>query len=61
MHFFFVGRGMKIVGFEIHPAEPFGQHAPDGGFARPCHSHHEKNHELPVVDAAPEVQRSAEK
>ena len=52
MHLFFVRCGMKIVRFQIHPAEPIGEHPPDRALSRSCYAHHEKNHfSLPPVGA----------
>src|SRR5215469_13549131 len=44
MHLGFVPRRVKIVGFQKHPAQTRSERSRDGGFARACHSHYQKDH-----------------
>src|SRR6516162_2982964 len=44
MHLCFVPWRVKIVGFQKHPAQTRSERTCDGGFARACHSHYQKDH-----------------
>jgi len=44
VHLLFIGRGVKIVGFEEQVAEAGGEELGDGGFAGTGDAHNEENH-----------------